>query len=113
MIVTYRMFEEANGQYTFRELFCEHDGRIIAYGKAPITPRAGSPRELGMELASLQEALTLPVLTIAEVEAAMAAQPKKKQGHKTISHAELVKKLGLDTAHVQQSDDPVFANATT
>ena len=102
MFVTYRMFQEENGQYTFRELFCEHDGRIIAYGKAPITPRAGSPRELGMELASLQEALALPVLTIAEVEAAIAAQPiKPKQGRKTISHAELVKKLGLDAKQEQ------------
>jgi hypothetical protein len=96
------MFQEENEQYTFRELFCEHDGRIIAYGKAPITPRAGSPRELGMELANLQEALALPVLTIAEVEAAIAAQPiKPKQGRKTISHAELVKKLGLDAKQEQ------------
>lgn len=107
------MFEEANGQYTFRELFCEHDRRIIAYGKAPITPRAGSPRELGVELASLQEALTLPVLTIAEVEAAMAAQPKPKQGRKTISHAELVKKLGLAAGSDEPHTDRVLVNSTT
>lgn len=113
MVVTYRMFEEANGQYTFRELFCEHNGLIIAYGKAPITPRAGSPRELGKELASLQEALTLPVLTIAEVEAAIAAQPPKKQGRKTISHAELVKKLGLDTKQNQATGGTVLASPTT
>lgn len=114
MIVTYRMFEEENGQYTFRELFCERDGRIIAYGKAPITPRASSANELGQELASLQEALALPVLTIAEVEAAIARQPPKdKQGRKTISHAELVKKLGLELKQDQATNTLALANTAT
>jgi hypothetical protein len=112
MIVTYRMFEETNGQYTFRELFCERDGRVIAYGKAPITPRGGSPRELAQELAGLQEALALPVLTVAAVEAIIAKQPPKtRQGRKTISHADLVAKLGLETG--TEADEPVLASAAT
>lgn len=96
MIVTYRVFQEDNGQYTFRELFQERDGCIIAYGKAPLTPRAGSAWELGEELASLQEALALPILTIAEVEAAIAEQPSKSKVRKTISHEALIATLGLD-----------------
>lgn len=114
MIVTYRMFQEENGQYTFRELFCEWDGRIIAYGKAPIAPRGGSVRELTQELAQLQEAAVLPVLTISEVEAAIAAQiVKPKQGRKTISHADLIKKLGLETEHEPKTSDIMAVTPTT
>ena len=96
MIVTYRVFLEENQQYTVRELFCDHDGRPLAYGKAAIIPRAGSLQELGQEIALLQEALALPVLTIADVEAAIGEQPVKvSQKRKTFSHAEVIAKLGL------------------
>jgi hypothetical protein len=97
MIVTYRVFQEENGQYTFREVFYEHDGRIITYGKSPVTPKGTCLEDLAREIKSLQDALALPVTTIAEIEAEIAAQPvKRKQVRKTISHAELVKKLGLN-----------------
>lgn len=96
MIITYRQFQEQNGQHTIREVFYERDGQMITYSASPITPIGGSLSELTQELAWMAEALAAPVLTLAEVDAEIVKQPARPR-HKgpTISHEELVAKLGL------------------
>lgn len=98
MNVSYRVFQEENGQYVFREVFAERDGQIIAYSRNALTPVSGSLDELADEVASLQEAISQPVLTTRELDAIIAQGDKPvRQTRKPISHAELLAKLGLDT----------------
>lgn len=112
MIVTYRVFQEANGQYTIHELFLEHDGKIITYGRAPVIPKGGSLADLTQEIEALKAALALPVLTLAEVEAEIATQmPLVKRERKNISHVELMKKLGFTAEEMQTTDEPAVINA--
>src|SRR6185436_5032237 len=112
MTVTYRVFREENGQYTLREVFRENDGRIITYSRSPITPKGGSLADLAQEIEWLKEALALPVLTLAEIEAEMATQPPMpKRERKTISHAELMTKLGLTADDTQTMNDPAIIHA--
>lgn len=102
MNISYRVFQEENGQYTFREVFSERDGQIITYSQSAVAPVGGSLNELAEEVALLQEALTHPVLMTTELDVEIAQRKKpERQGRKSISHAELLAKLGLD------SDAPV------
>lgn len=34
----YRAFRDRSGRYAIREVFYEHDGRLISYGKHPVAP---------------------------------------------------------------------------
>lgn len=98
----YRVFREEDGDYIIREVFYDEHGAILGCTKEAVEPMGKSIEELDQDLCAFRDALQLPVLTIAEVNAAVAAQPiKPKQGRKTISHAELVKKLGLDAKQEQ------------
>lgn len=105
MIVNYRVFCEQNGHYTIREVFYEQDGRMIAYGAAPLAPAGGSLNELTQELAWMVEALAAPVLAIEEVDAEIAKHPpRSRRSSKTISHEELVAKLGLPSEQTTEAD---------
>lgn len=111
MTVTYRVFREENGQYVLREVFYERDGRIINYGHSPIIPKGGSLADLAQEIDWLKEALTLPVLTIAEIEQEIAEQPPKpKRESRHISHEELMAKLDLAPSSVQSEENLAHAN---
>ena len=103
------MFLEESGQYTIREVFYR-DGAIVNYGRYPLVARGGSPSELADEIASMQEALSLPALTIADVESEIAKQPPKSQKGNTISHQELVKKLGLEDEMSQETESPILVS---
>ena len=99
MNVTYRVFREENGHYTFREVFTEHDSRVISYSRSPIAPIGESVDDLAREIAWLKEALEQPVLTVAEIEREIAKQSQPaKRPRKTISHADLMAKLELTGA---------------
>lgn len=94
----YRVFREEDDDYVIREVMYGDSGEIIGCTKDAVEPMGKSLEELAQDLAAFQEALQYPVLTLAEVDAAIAQQPVKvdKKG-KTISHAELVRKLGLES----------------
>ena len=112
MIVTYRVFQEENGQYIIREVFHERDGKIITYGRTPVMPKGDSVADLAQEIEGLKAALALPVLTLVEVEAEIAAQPPiSKRERKTVSHTELMKKLGFTADDMQTANDSVVINA--
>lgn len=97
MNVSYRVFQEENGQYVFREVFTEHSGQIIAYSRNALTPVSGSLDELADEIAALQKALVQPVLTTAEVDVEIAQREQpERQARRRTTHAELLAKLGLD-----------------
>jgi len=107
MIITYRVFQEENGHYSIREVFYERDGHMISYSTVPTAPLGGSISELTQELAWMVEALASPVLTIAEAEAEVAKNAARpKQAGKTISHADLVAKLGLTDELTLESNTP-------
>ena len=110
MIWTYRVLQTENGEHHIREVFYERDGTILAYSKSPVVPKGASLADLTQEIKWLQEALTLPVLTVASLEAQVAAQPPKphRESRPSISHEELVAKLGLSTAMPQK--EPVSGN---
>lgn len=109
MIVTYRVFQEETGQYTIREVFYERDGRIITYGKSPVTPKGTCFEDLAREIKLLQDALALPAVTIAEIEVEMATYPAKpKSSRRAMSHAELVEKLGLNLPAKVSDESPVL-----
>lgn len=113
MIVEYRVFIEDNGQFTFREVFYQQDGKLIAYSQSPIMPRAGSLEELSEELILLKEALEQPALSLAIIEAEITSHssptPRRR---KTISHEDLVKKLGLDRDDEPLTEEPVLAGTS-
>jgi mRNA-degrading endonuclease RelE of RelBE toxin-antitoxin system len=110
----YRVFREEDGDYIIREVFYDENGAILGCTKEAVEPMGKSIEELEQDLCAFRDALQLPVLTVAEVDAAVAAQsPKSKTGRKTISHADLVKKLGLDTARAQAVNEPVLVSPTT
>lgn len=110
----YRVFREEDGDYIIREVFYDENGAILGCTKDAVEPMGKSLEELAQELCAFRDALELPILTVAEVDAAVAAQPiKTKQGHKTISHAELVKKLGFDPKHDHAADATVLISTAT
>lgn len=79
MIWTYRVFRDNNGRYSVREIYYEHDGTIIAYSKAPVTPVGSSFKDLMQQVQWFQDAFDLPVLSLEEIDAQIAAQPVKPQ----------------------------------
>lgn len=112
MIITYRVFQEENGQFTIREVFYERDGPMITYSASPVTPIGGSLSELTQELAWVVEALAAPVLTLTEADAEIARQPSQpKQTGPNVSHEELVAKLGLTLENEPDAEAVLSVNA--
>lgn len=95
----YRVFREEDGDYLIREVFYDNDGRILGCTEDAVTPFGQSIDELAQNIEWFKEALDLPVLTVAEVDVAIQEEIVRaaSRPRKTISHAELLVKLGLDT----------------
>lgn len=95
MIWTYRVFRDNNGRYTVREIYYEHDGTIITYSKVPVTPVGSSFEDLMQQVQWFQAAFDLPVLSLEEVDAQIAAQPVKPkvQSGKNIPLRQIIDEL--------------------
>ena len=91
----YRVFREEDGDYVIREVFYDDDGAILGCTKAAVEPMGKSLDALAQDLSAFQEALQYPVLTAAEIDVAVAVRPMQPKARRTISHEELVAKLGL------------------
>lgn len=81
MIWTYRIFRDQSGRYSIREVYYENDGRLITYGKNPVTPVGASLEDLMQMVQWFRNAFDSPVLSLEAVEAELAARPaptKKK-----------------------------------
>ena len=75
MIWTYRIFRDQNGRYSIREVYYEHDGRLISYSKKPVAPVGASLEELIQLVQWFREAFDAPVLSLEAVEAEVSARP--------------------------------------
>ena len=92
----YRVFREANGDYIIREVFYKEDGFIIGCTENPVEPWGQSLEELARDIASFKEALTLPVLTLADIPANETKLERKRDRSNNISHDQLMAELGLN-----------------
>jgi len=75
MMWTYRVFRDQTSRYSVREVFHEHDGSIIGYGKAPVALVGDSPEEILQLITWFKEAFDLPILSMEAIDAQIAAQP--------------------------------------
>lgn len=62
----YRVFLEENGDYILREVFYDAVGKIVGCTAETVEPFFQLLAGLAQELAAMQPALSLPVLTLAE-----------------------------------------------
>ncbi len=91
----YRIFREANGDYIVREVFYAEDGSILGCTENAVEPWGRSLEELTRDLESFQEALTLPVLTLADIPDAEMKQERRQERSNNLSHEQLMAELGL------------------
>ena len=67
MTWNYRVFREENGDYVIREVFYAEDGAVLTCTADAVEPFGESLEGLAQDLAWFQEALVLPVLTLADI----------------------------------------------
>lgn len=63
----YRVFREDDGEYIIREVFYNEHGDIIGCTQDAVEPMGSSLEALTEDISSFQAALTLPVLTFADI----------------------------------------------
>ncbi|NET59492.1 MAG: hypothetical protein F6K47_26110 [Symploca sp. SIO2E6] len=97
MIWTYRVFCDNKGHYSIREVFSERDGQLIAYGKSPVAVLGNSPEELRQLIQWCKEAFELPVLSLEEVDAQIAALPasSKAEHSQNVSLQQVMTELDI------------------
>ncbi|MCW5853148.1 MAG: hypothetical protein KIT87_23980 [Anaerolineae bacterium] len=87
MIWTYRVFQDSDG-YCIRVVLYERDGTLIGYHKEPATPTGQTVEELAQDIQWFKEAFELPVLSMEELDAELAARPprthKRRSQNKTL-----------------------------
>jgi hypothetical protein len=100
MTWNYRVFREENGEYVIREVFYREDGAISGCTENSVEPMGESLEELAADLAHFQRALTLPVLTIADMPTGELLPIDETTA---ISHEALLVELGLDPTTIAQT----------
>jgi len=98
MTWTYRAVRDEIGRYSVREVFYERDGTLITYSKTPVAPVGSSADDLLHQMQSFRDAFDLPILSVADLEAAISKQAKKTQDKtgSNISLEQLKAELGLE-----------------
>lgn len=96
MIWTYRVVRDEIGRYSVREVYQERDGTLLTYSKTPVAPIGSSAEDLLHQMQNFRDAFELPILSIAELEAALSKQQQKstKKTGANISLQELKAELG-------------------
>lgn len=102
MFWTYRVFCDSQGRYSIREVFYERDGKLIAYGKSPVAALGNSPEELMQLIQWFKEAFELPVLSLEEVDAQIAALPERAKSDRSrnVSLQQVIAELDIKTDSV-------------
>ena len=90
----YRVFKEDNGDYIIREVFYDEKSCIIGCTEDGVEPFGHSLEDLVEQLEAFKKALTLPVLTLADIPLKKKEKKRQKNGQ-NISHEQLVVELGL------------------
>lgn len=93
----YRVFREENGEYVIREVFYADDGVVLGCTADSVEPYGQSLDDLARELEWFQEALTLPVLTLADMPPAPPARPARDRS-KNIPLERVLAELELEHA---------------
>ena len=94
MLVVHTAGEE-DGGYAIREVFYAEDGAILGCTANAVEPIGTTLDELARDIDDFKAALSLPVLTVADMPEPAAAPQPRPHG-KTISHEELRAQLGLE-----------------
>jgi hypothetical protein len=94
----YRVFREEDGNFIIREVFYDENKNIVGCTQDAVEPFGKSLEALAEDLAFYQEALAMPVLTLADIP---ACQDKKKPLERGISLEQVRLELGLDVAEVK------------
>ena len=90
----YRIFKEDNGDYIIREVFYDEEGCIIGCTEDGVEPFGQSLEDLAEQIEAFKQALTLPVLTLADIPLKQEAKKRQNNGQ-NISHEQLMVELGL------------------
>ena len=96
MTWNYRVFREANGDYTIREVFYDDNGQITASTATPVEPMGESLEALAQDLEWFKAALNLPVLTLEDIPQPQVNFERYCDRTHNISHKQLLQQLGLD-----------------
>jgi hypothetical protein len=115
MIWMYRVFHDGDG-YCVRVVLYERDGALSGYQKEPAVPTGRTAEELAQDIEWFKQAFELPILTMAELDAELAARPpqaRHKRGkNKTIE--ELIAEFEQDahdaSTRRQFMNEPVAAD---
>ena len=92
MTWNYRVFREADGAYVIREVHYNADGSIVACTENAVEPFGETLEELAQDLEYFNEALELPVLTMADIPQPSRKKQKKPRG-KNLSREQLMAEL--------------------
>jgi hypothetical protein len=101
----YRVFREEDGTYVIREVYYDTDGAIVACTQDSVEPFGDSLEELARDIEWFKEALTRPVLTLADVPKRQSrnhAQTRNTNGRRT-SIEEVRQRLGLNPFKNEES----------
>ncbi|NJL23125.1 MAG: hypothetical protein HC895_23550 [Leptolyngbyaceae cyanobacterium SM1_3_5] len=85
MLWTYRVFRDSQERYSIREVFYDRNNTIINYSKTPVAVVGASIEELIQFVQWFKEAFDLPVLSLEEIDAQIAAKLWKQDD--TVSQA--------------------------
>jgi hypothetical protein len=106
----YRVFREESGDYVIREVFYNADGAIFGCTETAVEPLGSSLEGLAQDIEWFKEALTLPILTLADVPSRI--NPRRSiDKTKNFSTEQVRLEFGLGTPTVQQVDTPRYAIA--
>lgn len=94
----YRVFLEDNGDYIIREVFYGDNGEIAGCTENAVEPWGKSLEELAKNIEWFKEALTLPVLTLADIPEPLRRSESHQERNDNISHEQLMAELGLSEA---------------
>jgi hypothetical protein len=103
MTWNYRVFREEHGVHVIREVYYNEDGSIATCTENAVEPMGDSFDELAADLLHFQRALSLPVLTLADIP---EGKPFDLDRGETISHEALMEKLGLRSSCSGSANTP-------
>ena len=91
----YCVFREENADYAIREVFYDEEGAVLGCTADPVEPYGESLEELARDIEWFQEALTLPILTLADMPPATSGQLPRDRS-KNIPLDQLLAELEAD-----------------
>ncbi|WP_008313857.1 hypothetical protein [Leptolyngbya sp. PCC 6406] len=99
----YRVFQEVAGDYIIREVFYGDAGEILGCTEGAIEPKRDSIAALAQDLVAMQQALQLPVMTLAEIPTSPAMTvPRHRE---TVTHDQVLAQLGLSDSAIDSFED--------